>query len=80
MVTTDRELHDRIDALVEEERTLRSSGHGLSDEQRSRLKQLEEQLDTVWDLLRRREAARDAGQDPDTVSPPTTDQVENYLQ
>lgn len=79
-MTTDRELHNEIDALIDEEHTLRSSGHGLNDEQRARLQHLEEHLDQLWDLLRRRDAARAAGQDPDSAKEQSTSQVEGYLQ
>jgi hypothetical protein len=79
-MTTDRELHSQIDALIDEEHTLRSSGHGLDDEQRARLTHLEEHLDTLWDLLRRRDAARSAGQDPEAVKEQSAGQVEGYLQ
>ena len=79
-MTTDRELHQEIDALIAEEHELRSSGHGLDDEQRGRLQRLEENLDQLWDLLRRRDAARDAGQDPDSAKEQSASQVEGYLQ
>jgi len=79
-MTTDRQLHDQIDALIGEEHQLRATGSGLSDEQRQRLSQLEEHLDTLWDLLRRRQAARDAGMNPDDIREASTDQVEGYLQ
>jgi Protein of unknown function (DUF2630) len=79
-MTTDRELHNEIDALIDEEHTLRSSGGGLSDDQRQRLTFLEQHLDTLWDLVLRRQAARDAGKNPDEVPEPSVDQVENYLQ
>jgi hypothetical protein len=78
-MTTDRELHTQIDALIDEEHQLRSGG-GLSDEQRQRLTFLEQHLDTLWDLLRRRQAARDAGMNPDDVREASVDQVEGYLQ
>jgi hypothetical protein len=40
---------------------------------------LETELDQCWDLLRQRQARRDAGEDPDSaeVRPPST--VEDYL-
>ena len=80
VMTTDRDLHDQIDALIGEEHRLRSNGGGLSDEQRQRLSHLEEHLDTLWDLLRRRQAARDAGMNPDDIREASVDQVEGYLQ
>jgi hypothetical protein len=78
-MTTEAELHRRINDLVAEEHRLRRSG-GLDESGRQRLTHLEEQLDTMWDLLRRREAARDAGTDPDAVQASSTTQVEGYLQ
>lgn len=79
-MATDRDLHEQIDALIGEEHQLRSGGHGLSDEQRERLRHLEENLDRLWDLLRRRDAARDAGMNPDEVREASTQQVEGYIQ
>lgn len=79
----DDALHDRIHALVEEEHELRErhAGQGLDDGERERLRQVEVQLDQTWDLLRRRNARREAGQDPateETERDRTT--VEGYLQ
>jgi hypothetical protein len=78
-MTTDANLHQRINDLVAEEHELRRQG-GLDADGKARLTYLEEQLDTMWDLLRRRDAARDAGTDPDAVKPASTTQVEGYLQ
>jgi hypothetical protein len=78
-MTTDANLHQRINDLVAEEHDLRRHG-GLDTDGKARLAHLEEQLDTMWDLLRRRDAARDAGTDPDAVKPASTTQVEGYLQ
>jgi hypothetical protein len=78
-MTTDANLHQRINDLVAEEHELRRHG-GLDAGGKARLSLLEEQLDTLWDLLRRRDAARDAGTDPDAVKPASTSQVEGYLQ
>lgn len=73
----------RIDELVEEEHRLRQAvqrGVLTSDDERSRLRSLEEELDQCWDLLRRRRAARDNRQDPDAVDPRPVPEVESYLQ
>ena len=43
----------------------RHIGRELSDDERARLDALGVELDRTWDLLRRREARRRAGQDPD---------------
>jgi hypothetical protein len=78
----DKQVLDRIGALVEEEHALerQATGAGLDEDQQARLHQVEVQLDQCWDLLRQRRARRNAGQDPDTaaVRPETT--VEGYLQ
>ena len=53
----DSEIRGRIEALVEEERRLRDSGEH-TDEQRARLRQIEEDRDQLWDLIRQRDAKR----------------------
>jgi hypothetical protein len=73
------QVHETITQLVNEERELRASGDH-SDEQRERLRRLEEQLDQCWDLLRQRDALRDAGADPEAAQPRSIGQVEGYLQ
>ncbi len=77
----DRQLMDRIGALVEEEHALerQATGGGLDEDQQARLHEVEVQLDQCWDLLRQRRARRNAGQDPAAaVRPEQT--VEGYLQ
>jgi len=75
----DQQIHRTITELVNEEHELRGrSGH--TDEQRERLKQLEESLDQCWDLLRQRDALREAGADPDAAAPRPVPEVEGYLQ
>jgi len=78
----DKQVLDRIGALVEEEHTLerQATGAGLDDDQEARLRELEVQLDQCWDLLRQRRARRDAGQDPDSASVRPGGTVEGYLQ
>lgn len=72
----DDDLHRRIEALVAEEHALRK---GAGDPDTHRLRELEEQLDRTWDLLRQRQARRDAGQDPTAAAERRTDVVEGYL-
>jgi hypothetical protein len=74
----DVELHEQINALVAEEHDLRSSP--ASADTRDRLTHLERQLDQAWDLLRRRQAAREYGTDPEGVTPQPESTVEGYLQ
>ena len=72
-----------ISGLVDEEHQLRAAaqqGEISSDEERTRLRALEESLDQCWDLLRRRRAARSNSQDPDGVEPRPVPEVEGYLQ
>ncbi|MFD3523110.1 DUF2630 family protein [Streptomyces sp. NPDC058653] len=71
-----------IDTLVAEERHLReqSPGKGLAPDERARLQVLEERLDQCWDLLRRRRAGADAGEDPQQVEPRPVSEVESYEQ
>lgn len=74
-------LH-RINELVDEEHQLRTGQNGelTSDEQRARLRELEESLDQCWDLLRRRRAATRNGTNPDEVDSRSVLEVEGYLQ
>jgi hypothetical protein len=79
----EKSLLGRINDLVEEEHRLRSavqSGQMESDEERTRLRNVEEALDQCWDLLRRRRAAQDNRQNPDAVNTRAVDEVEGYLQ
>ena len=72
-----------IDTLVEREHELRqqhAGGEPLGDDERAELERLEVQLDQCWDLLRRRRARRDAGQDPDATTVRDPDTVEHYQQ
>jgi hypothetical protein len=76
---TDADIHGNINALVEEEHRLRAAPTRTSDQQ-ARLRHLEESLDQCWDLLRQRDALRDAGADPEAAKPRPVTEVEGYLQ
>jgi hypothetical protein len=79
----DKQILERIDALVAEEhqlRTNRMQGAVDVDTEAERLRHLEETLDQCWDLLRRRRALKAAGEDPNAAEPASTSQVEGYLQ
>ncbi len=79
----DKTVLSRIHGLVDEEHKLRqqvSRGEISTDEEHARLKDLEVALDQCWDLLRRRRAARETGNDPDAVQAHSKDEVESYLQ
>jgi hypothetical protein len=79
----DSSIQQRISELVTEEHQLRTAvqtGAISTDEEQSRLRALEQDLDQCWDLLRRRRAARANHNDPDAVSARPIDEVEHYQQ
>ncbi len=79
----DKQILHRITELVDEEHGLRAraqAGQVDSDEERTRLRELEVALDQCWDLLRQRRAAREFGVNPDGVRERPTGEVEGYLQ
>jgi hypothetical protein len=76
----DTSILAHIHELVEEEKQLRASHHGLDGAGRQRLQALEEQLDQAWDLLRQRRAREDTGEDPDAAHERSVNEVEGYLQ
>ncbi|GAA2752824.1 MULTISPECIES: DUF2630 family protein [Kitasatospora] len=77
----DRRILERIGEMVEQERSLRAAlADGRIDattEQRE-LKDIEEQLDQCWDLLRQRRARVAAGEDPDLAGVRSVEEVERY--
>ena len=75
----DEEIHERITRLVDAEHSLRNqSTH--TDEQRAELARIEESLDQCWDLLRQRQALREAGMDPSAAEARPVSEVEGYIQ
>jgi hypothetical protein len=79
----DNGILTQINALVAEEHDLRSkraAGSIDPEEELSRLRQVEASLDQCWDLLRRREALRSVGQNPDDAKAAPISQVEGYVQ
>jgi len=79
----DNTVLSRIHGLVDEEHKLRqqlSKGEITSDEEHARLKEMEEALDQCWDLLRRRRAAREVGNDPNAEQAHSIGEVEGYIQ
>jgi len=77
--TGDQSVLRIIDALAAEEHRLYER-ETLSDEDRARLAQINVELDQCWDLLRQRQALRDAGRDPNKAQVRPPDIVENYEQ
>jgi hypothetical protein len=78
----DAELIARIEALVQEEHSLREreEAEGASGDERGRIAQLEVALDRLWDLLRQRRALREAGRSPEDASLRDASTVEDYEQ
>jgi hypothetical protein len=83
----DDQIRARIEALETEERSLRAeegaaaeTGHPeVIERDAARLGQIKVELDQLWDLLRRREAAKRAGNDPDEQQLRSGGTVEGYL-
>ena len=73
----DKEIAKRIGSLIDEEHKLERAGHEPDHE---RLRAIEVELDTCWDLLRQRRARRSAGENPDDAEPRPGNVVEGYLQ
>jgi Protein of unknown function (DUF2630) len=76
----DQQLHERIENLVAEEHGLLEKGGAVSDAERTRLGEIDVQLDRLWDLLRQRRARKEFGQDPDVAHERSAETVEKYLQ
>jgi predicted nuclease with TOPRIM domain len=78
----DKTFRERIAELVAEERELRrrlSQREITADEEHTRLRELETELDQCWDLLRQRDAKREFGENPDDASARPGDVVEKYI-
>jgi hypothetical protein len=75
----EQDIFKRINALVEEEHTLRE-GTEHTEEQRTRIGAIEAQLDQAWDLLRQRRAKRQYDENPDEAAVRPESTVESYLQ
>ncbi|EWT03314.1 hypothetical protein N865_19025 [Intrasporangium oryzae NRRL B-24470] len=74
-------IQHHIKALIDEEHQLRAAlqdGSISADEEQSRLKRVEVELDQCWDLLRQRRAKREFGGDPDEAQVRAPGIVEGY--
>jgi hypothetical protein len=78
----DGQVHQTIEQLVAEEHELweREAAGAASDEDRRRLAAVKVSLDQMWDLMRRRRALSDSGQDPAGAHVRPADVVEHYEQ
>ncbi|KQQ88324.1 DUF2630 family protein [Pseudarthrobacter sp. SL88] len=76
----DEDILTRIQALVDEEHSLREGpGDGQAPDH-ARLRQVEISLDQCWDLLRQRRAKKDSGENPDEAETRPVSEVEGYKQ
>lgn len=77
----DQDVIQRIEDLAHEEHALfdKEARGEASTRERARLKEIEQQLDQLYDLLRQRRARRAAGLDPDDAVPRDPDAVEGYV-
>ncbi len=77
----DKDVIERIESLAHEEHELfgKESRGEASTRERARLKEIEVQLDQLYDLLRQRRARRAAGLDPDEAESRDPDTVEGYV-
>lgn len=76
----DQELHTHIERLVAEEHTLLDQGPAITAADRTRLGDINVQLDRLWDLLRQRRAREEFNQDPDQTRERSAQTVEKYWQ
>ena len=76
----DQQLHETIEKLVAEEHALFEKGGAMTPDDRSRLNDVNVQLDRLWDLMRQRRAREEFGQDPDIAHERPAATVEKYLQ
>jgi hypothetical protein len=79
----DREVMAAINELDAEEHRLLEEGErsfGLNEEARTRLHEVQVELDRLWDLLRQRRARRHAGLDPEGARLRSARTVEQYRQ
>ena len=83
---SDESIAARIERLVDEEQDLRrreqrdSPDSDALEEDKSRLREVEVELDRCWDLLRQRRAQEEFGLDPDDAQVRSADTVEHYEQ
>ena len=75
--TSDRPVLGHIKRLVDEEHKLYNQGQ-LNENDRSRLENIQVELDQCWDLLRQRRARREFGQDPNEARVRPARVVERY--
>ena len=74
---TDQQVLARVERLASDEHGLYAK-NSLDAGDRERLRKIRIELDQCWDLLRQRQALRDAGRDPDQAQVRPADIVGSY--
>lgn len=74
---SDKPVLSHIENLVAEEHKLYNQ-QALDEAGRSRLTEIQVELDQCWDLLRQRQALREFGRDPKEAHVRPSDVVERY--
>jgi hypothetical protein len=74
---SDAAILSQIEALVSQQHRLQGKEF-LSEEEFSRLRRTQIEIDQCWDLLRQRRALRAAGQDPDRAQVRPAEVVGKY--
>jgi hypothetical protein len=77
--TEDQAVLKAIQQLAAEEHRLYAH-ESLTDKDRARLDKINIELDQCWDLLRQRQALRNAGRNPNEAQVRSPEIVENYEQ
>ncbi len=76
-MATDQSVLKHIKELTDEEHHLYEKGN-LTESETERLRAINIALDQYWDLLRRRRAKEEFGEDPDSEEMRTPGMVEKY--
>jgi Protein of unknown function (DUF2630) len=76
---TDGAVLQRIEELVSQEHRFQEQ-ELLSEDERTRLRGVQVELEQSWDLLRQRRALRAAGQDPNKAQLRSAEIVQKYVQ
>ncbi len=74
----DETILSHIGQLIDEERRLQTEPRANTDAE-ERIRDIGEQLDQCWDLLRQRRARREFGEDPAGAKPRDIKTVEGYI-
>jgi hypothetical protein len=74
----DQSIPERTNVLVAEEHDIRIGGGG--PERAARIRDLQQQFEQCWDLLRQRQARAEFGENPDDAQVRSQHGVESYVQ